>query len=239
MPIIDTYDVVAKGVGRRDYSGMVEYSTTPVIRSYQNPYHVAAFLLIPVNYTTGTAIFTLGSPTVTGVGTVWTAAMAGRRINNGTESRPEWFLIDAVVSPTEITLDENYWLRGVGTTGVPIGYTIGGALEEITIPEDITVVLYDFIGTRPNNKLMRMLVESRKRGQSGSAATRTQLVDKTDYQTVEAHIPKGWGFAQDIGNIWITLFNYDIVPEGGGEVYVNGLSASTEAFYLGEQAEVA
>jgi len=232
MAIIQAYEVLAKGVGRKDYSGMVEYSTAPTIRSYQELFHISRSLTIPANYTTGTATFVLGSTQVLGVGTAWIAAMVGQRINNGTESRPQWFIISAVVSPTEITLDETYWLRGAGTTGVPVAYTIGGVSYEYVMPENHVVVLYDFIASRPNNMLLEVIIEYRLRGQSGTSTSRGRLVDKMDYQVVEVHISEGYGFSHEVGTIWFVLFNYDTVEQPVANVFGSGVLMTTEEFYL-------
>jgi hypothetical protein len=76
------------------------------------------WLAVDVEYTQGTATFTNGSATVTGVGTDWVSTMAGRHIYNATAGR--WYEISSVGSATSITLTENY----AGTTVSGVTYTI-------------------------------------------------------------------------------------------------------------------
>ena len=231
MAIVQSYSVLTQGTGRRDYSAMVEYSTAPVIRSYQDNFVHSANLAIPVNYTTGTATFTVGSTTVTGVGTAWVAGMIGRRIHNETENREEWFTIVDVPNATTITLDEEYFLVSAGTTGIPVAYTLGGITDSITISEDDVLVLFDFVATRPNNKLLRMLVDAEITSLFGQDR-REPLIDKTNYQTVEVHINEGYGFSRTVNRVMFTLFNYDAVAESYANIIANGMSTTRQEFYL-------
>jgi hypothetical protein len=68
-------------------------------------------------YTTGTVTMTQDSPTVTGAGTTFTAAMVGRSFRIGTGP---YYTIAGYTSATVITLDTNY----VGSGGAGQNYTI-------------------------------------------------------------------------------------------------------------------
>lgn len=57
-------------------------------------------------YSTGTVTATLGSATVTGSGTTWTSAMAGRKFR--VDGDLDFYTISAFVSTTEITLADVY-----------------------------------------------------------------------------------------------------------------------------------
>jgi cysteine-rich repeat protein len=71
------------------------------------------------NYTTGTALFTNNSTTVTGNGTTWTSAMAGRVIKNNANGI--WYTISSA-SAHSITLSTAY----AGSTTSSSAYTISG-----------------------------------------------------------------------------------------------------------------
>jgi hypothetical protein len=60
--------------------------------------------LVPI-YETGTADFTLDSRTVTGTGTTWTSAMAGRKMKGPDGA---WYKISSVASATSIILSQPY-----------------------------------------------------------------------------------------------------------------------------------
>lgn len=47
MPVIETYPVEAKGIGRRDYSSATEVSVEPVICSWQNLYTYSRTATVP------------------------------------------------------------------------------------------------------------------------------------------------------------------------------------------------
>lgn len=69
-------------------------------------------------YETGTVTATNGSPTITGVLTVFTSAMVGRKIRINNESG--YYTIKSFTSTLVITLDENY----TGTTTAGLSYSI-------------------------------------------------------------------------------------------------------------------
>jgi hypothetical protein len=78
-------------------------------------------VVVPTVYSTGTATFTLGSPTVTGVGTAWTTSMVGMQIRAGYTTG--WQNIQAVNPTTQtITLDLP-WGNQNSTTGYQIVQT--------------------------------------------------------------------------------------------------------------------
>lgn len=76
---------------------------------------VRGILAVPSMYSVGTATFTNGSDTVTGVGTTWTAAMVGLQVRAGF-STPTATIV-AVPNATTITMDQ-LWapqtLAGIG-----------------------------------------------------------------------------------------------------------------------------
>lgn len=71
-----------------------------------------------VAYSTGTATFTNGSYTVTGLGTVWVAAMEDGNIKADADG--VWTKIETVVNNTELTLYSPY----TGTGGAGLVYTM-------------------------------------------------------------------------------------------------------------------
>lgn len=223
MPVRD-FIVESRGVGRKDYSVMVEYSTEPAVRSHQSDFHHCEMVTVPANYTVGDATFTIGSTTVTGVGTNWVAAMVGRRIKNNTETWETWFIIQSVESPTQLTLIEAYYVSVAATTGAPVAYTLGGKVIEVAVPSAQVVMLYDFIATRPNNKLIRMQVES-----IDLVGVVGLVVDETHYQTTEKHLSKGMAFLKTIRFI---IFNYDTEAEPYMKITCNGFYTSTQEHYL-------
>lgn len=68
-------------------------------------------------YATGTATFTQGSTTVSGSGTTWTSAMAGRRIRKGTATK--WYTISSVTNSTTLVLTGNF-LETTGSSAYQI-----------------------------------------------------------------------------------------------------------------------
>jgi hypothetical protein len=224
MPEVERYTVKTEGVGRVDYSLMVEHSTEPTVRSYQSNYNHSEVISVPANYSIGTATFTVGSTHVVGTGTVWTAAMVGRRIRNNTGYYDLWFDIQSVEDATHLTLSEPYYYLWSATVGVPVAYTIGGKVVNIAVPTDQVVMAYDFVASRPNNKLIQLQVESVDlRGAVASVA------DQSAYQTVEAHLAKGYGF---INIIRFIVFNFDDAAEPFVRITCNGFYSSAEEFYL-------
>lgn len=81
--------------------------------------------LSQADYTTGTAYVTTATPTITGVGTTWTTAMAGRwiRITAPTGDN-EWYEIASVESTTSLTLVNQYQGATILVGGAS-AYTIG------------------------------------------------------------------------------------------------------------------
>lgn len=82
--------------------------------------------LTNADYTTGTVSVTNGSPTVTGSGTTFTAAMVGRYLQLTADGY--WYKILSYTSATVITLEKNYG----GSTATGASYTIG---EVSVLPE--------------------------------------------------------------------------------------------------------
>lgn len=76
------------------------------------------FFSVVANYTTGTVSITVGSATVTGTSTVFTAAHAGRKIRFGSEAA--FYTIKSQDSTTQLTLDQLYQ----GTTNTAATYSI-------------------------------------------------------------------------------------------------------------------
>jgi hypothetical protein len=65
-------------------------------------------------YATGTVTMTVGSKTVTGLGTAFTVAMVGRKIRFNGENT--YFRIASFTSTTVITLETNYLLQYIKTS---------------------------------------------------------------------------------------------------------------------------
>lgn len=89
------------------------------------------------DYIAGTATLTNGSATLTGVGTIFTAAMVGRWFTVTDTSQPGqgyWYRIGAYVDTTHLTL-ETYW---AGTAATAVAYRIGETPE---IPEEGHIML--------------------------------------------------------------------------------------------------
>lgn len=92
------------------------------------------------DYTTGSAVCTNGSATVTGTGTTFTPAMVGRWFSitdTATPGEGYWFRVAAYTSATAITL-ENAWQDT--TIAVAVAYRIGQAPE---IPNEGHMALVD------------------------------------------------------------------------------------------------
>ena len=88
------------------------------IASYINESPRTDTTVADTHYSTGTALCTNGSATVTGTGTTWTAAMVGRffSITDTTVSgHNRLYIISAFVSATEITLSET-WIAATTVT---------------------------------------------------------------------------------------------------------------------------
>jgi len=79
-------------------------------RTYQHfdwPYYLQWGAIRTVaTYTTGTAIVTNGSTTVTGVGTTWTSAMVGRKFRHADEAA--YYRIASVTNTTTLVLEQAY-----------------------------------------------------------------------------------------------------------------------------------
>jgi len=73
---------------------------------------------VPSVYSTGTATFTLGSPVVSGSGTVWNESMVNEQIRAGFSTG--WYNIQSVQGPTQLTLD----LPWGNPTVTSVGYQI-------------------------------------------------------------------------------------------------------------------
>lgn len=76
---------------------------------------------VPQVYTTGTATFTLGSQTVQGIGTAWTAAMVGRQIRTGFSTG--WYNISAVDATNQVITVDLPWGNATSTAGYQIVQT--------------------------------------------------------------------------------------------------------------------
>ena len=72
----------------------------------------------PQVYSVGTASFTNGQNTVTGVGTNWASSMVNMQIRAGLTTG--WYNIQAVTSPTSITLDLPWGQQSMTSTGYQI-----------------------------------------------------------------------------------------------------------------------
>lgn len=83
--------------------------------------NVESILLTTAPYTTGTAAVTLGSASIVGTGTAWTAAMSGRAFR--VTGRDEIYEFSYVTATTG-TLDRVY----EGPTGATAGYSIAQAI---------------------------------------------------------------------------------------------------------------
>lgn len=90
-----------------------------------------SFITTTAPYETGTVTATNGSKTITGSGTTFTAAMAGRKIRMSGENA--YYRISAFVSTTELTLEVPYQ----GTTGASKTYSI--YKDEYRLPADLDV----------------------------------------------------------------------------------------------------
>lgn len=94
-------------------------------------------LSFPAQYSTGTLSVTNGSPTVTGSGTTWTAAMVGRQIRIGTSQ----YTITARASNTSITIDRNWATdsdSGLSYTIYQARYTLAADVDKIISMWDTT-----------------------------------------------------------------------------------------------------
>ena len=89
------------------------------------------FITTAAPYETGTVTATNGSKTITGSGTIFTAAMVGRKIR--IESENAYYRISAYVSATELTLEVAYQ----GTTQSGADYSI--YKDEYRLPADLDV----------------------------------------------------------------------------------------------------
>lgn len=86
-----------------------------------------------IGYTIGTALFTSGSPTVTGTGTAWDVNLkAGDQIKPN--SFGTWYVIQSVDSATQVTLTTNYG----GSTTMSVAYMARIVLNFNAIPNATT-----------------------------------------------------------------------------------------------------
>lgn len=91
-------------------------------------------------YSDGTVLVSAGSTMVTGIGTAWTNALVGQQI----QLAGAWYLINAVVSVTELTLDTPFTQTSVSLS------VVGGAIFPVTFPAIIgMVVASDYVITTP------------------------------------------------------------------------------------------
>ena len=98
----------------------IQHALERVFEYYDFPYYIQDKGVIETIaiYETGTVSVTNGSKTVTGSGTTFTSAMAGRKIRIKNENA--YYRISAFVSTTEITLENNYQ----GSTDSALTYKI-------------------------------------------------------------------------------------------------------------------
>lgn len=223
MPIHE-FAVEERGIGRKDYSMMIEFSTEPAVRSYQQGFNHYETVTVPPMYTTGFATFVEGSTQVVGLGTNWTAAMVGRRIKNGGEIEETWFTIASVEDATHLTLTEAYYIALFAITDLPVIYEIGGKVVNVALSLDYVAILHDFYASRPNNKLIRMQVET-----IDAAGAVGLIVDETGYATAEAHLSVGNLF---LDTVRFTIFNYDIAEEPYMKIGCNGFYTTRKEYYM-------
>ncbi len=100
----DSQSVLNKARALRRINIIRSYIVSKISGKWQSQYREGWLALVPV-YGTGTVALTQGSRTVTGTGTVFTAAMVGRQFL-GPDSA--YYLIIARNSDTEIVLSEPY-----------------------------------------------------------------------------------------------------------------------------------
>lgn len=95
-----------------------QFTVPPNDRAVALMFNDRALYLVGVVYDEGTVAVTNGSAAVTGTGTSWTTAMAGRYLYRTGDTRG--YLISSVASATSLTLAENY----AGVNGSGASYAI-------------------------------------------------------------------------------------------------------------------
>lgn len=99
------------------------FGVPPSYKAVAAPFQDRLWLGVDVEYNVGTIAVTNGSATVTGTGTAWTSAMAGRLLFIPGET--VYYTISSA-SATSITLSENF----AGSTASGLSYTIRPDLSE-------------------------------------------------------------------------------------------------------------
>lgn len=78
-----------------------------IVQEFDWPYYMQQGIVNTIaTYITGTAKVTLGSKTITGVGTTWTSDMVGRKFRHSNENA--YYVIASFVSTTSLTLNTPY-----------------------------------------------------------------------------------------------------------------------------------
>lgn len=133
--------------------------------------------------------------------------------------------IEMTVEPVITSYQSAYLYRDAVV--VPAG---GSLVKEVSVPLDQVVLLYDFYATIPANRLIRMVVEA-----VASDETSTEVVNKAAYQTVEAHLSKGYPFFHIIR---FTLYSYGDVDEDYMRIGCAGLYTSVQEFFIMVSPEI-
>lgn len=97
------------------------------------------------------------------------------------------------------------WQSGYLYRGAVVVPALGSLTTDIEVELDQVVIIYDFFASIPSNRLIRLIVQAV--GEDGAVL---DVLDKTSYQTVVAHILKGVEFFKIIRFI---TYNYADVDE--------------------------
>lgn len=140
------------------------------------------YLGITALYSTGTAVFTNGSQTVTGVGTAWTSAMVGSTILAGSEL----YRIASVASGTTLYISTPF----NGTTSASAGISYQIWQDRYRLYPDVLGV-DDFIN----------FIDPAQMSETWKAALRNSFPASTQSGTNNAQIPRLWS---NVGMVGLT-----------------------------------
>lgn len=105
------------GIVDDDVEDVIEQAINDIMEEICNSHNFSwlyadSSFITTAPYNTGTLTATTGATTITGSGTTWTSAMAGRRVT----IEDAFYEVSAFVSTTELTLGNNY--AGAGGSGL-------------------------------------------------------------------------------------------------------------------------
>ena len=108
LDIVTQVETISNVTSQRTLTNLsVQIALNRVVEYFEWPYYLQPGVINTVApYSTGTAKVTNGSATITGVGTIWTSAMVGRKFRHANENA--YYRISGFTSVTSLTIDTPY-----------------------------------------------------------------------------------------------------------------------------------